>query len=274
MELADRLDDLDKLIKEYAPEVYEFWEERRDSSEDQGIRTGRLHENHILGIILKHYLEGDPEVTTTDIEEQYKIFFKKIARSTVSTYLNQLEKEGVLYKKRDGRTVKYLFNIPPPPDIPGFWIVRNFCLLPPYLSRASLLSQLYFNPPKKVEKYEEERKFFLGLTILTILKNRLDKCRLCQFGNRSFYQESTELMSSYIKERIDVLPEELRNFILFELGELPLFNGIKVEPDKLNEINEKIIDYVERFHSDIEFQISVSKHRQKVHLNQMDSKTK
>lgn len=270
MDLISALDDLDKVIKDYAPEVYKLWKNREDSSEEQGIRTGRLHENHILGIILKHYMEGDPEVTTTDIEQEYKTFFVKIARSTVSTYLNQLEKEGVLFKKRDGRTVNYLFRIPPTDAIPAFWIVRNFCLIPPYFSRAAVLAQIYLTPPEDLEKYEMQRKFLLGLSILTLLKNRHKNCCLCQFSNKTFYNDTTSLFESYIKERIDVLPEELRNFILFELGEIPLFGGIEIKPDERKPLNNQIMDFVERYHSDIEFQISVSKHRQKVHLKRME----
>lgn len=271
MDLNNDLGDLDRLIREYAPEIYEIWDKRVDSSEEQGIRTGRLHENHILGILFKHLIEGEPEVTTTDIEEEYEIFFKKIARSTVSTYLNQLEKEEVLFKKRDGRAVKYLFNIPPPNNIDAFWTVRNFCLLPPYLSRASILAKLYFHPPKTLDKHEEERKFLIGLSVLTILKDRHEKCHLCQFGSKQFYREATDSFESLIKERIDVLPEELRNFILFEIGELPIFKGIFMSQEKLEDLNSKILDFVERYHNDIEFQISVSKHRQKVHLKRMDS---
>lgn len=270
LDLVSALDDLDKVIKDYAPEVYDLWQNREDSSEEQGIRTGRLHENHILGIILKHSMEGEPEVTTTDIEQEYKTFFVKIARSTVSTYLNQLEKEGVLYKKRDGRTVNYLFRTPPTKDIPPFWIVRNFCLIPPYFSRAAVLAQIYLNPSEKLEKYETQRKFLLGLSILTILKNRHKNCYLCQFSNKTFYNDTTSLFESYIKERIDVLPEELRNFILFELGEIPLFGGMEIHPNERKPLDDKILDFVERYHSDIEFQISVSKHRQKVHLKRME----
>ncbi|MCP4761816.1 MAG: hypothetical protein GY870_08540 [archaeon] len=266
------VDALKKVIETYAPEISDIWLERRDSSEDQGVRTGRLHENHILGIIVKHHLEEEKDVTTTDIEEEYRNFFKKIARSTVSTYLNQLEKEGVLYKKRDGRTVKYLFQKEPPKDIDPFWITRNFCLLPPYISRAAILAQFYVDPNCVHEKYEKERLFLVGLTILTVLKNRIEKCHLCQFGERSFYASATDNMKSLITERIDVLPEELRNFILFELGELPLFRGILISNNEkdLNELFPKIIDFVERYHSDIEFQMSVSKHRQRVHLKRKE----
>jgi DNA-binding transcriptional ArsR family regulator len=270
MNLGDALQDIDKVIQEYAPEVKEVWIERKDTSEDQGIRTGRLHENHILGIIVKHHLETVPEITTTDIEEEYEISFKKIARSTVSTYLNQLEKENVLYKKRDGRNVQYLFQIPPASNMQPFWFVRNFCLLPSYFSRAALLAQLYLHPPKEHDKYEAERKFLIGLSILTVLKNRTEKCYLCQFGLKQFYQSTTEQFESFIKERIDVLPEELRNFILFELGELPCFGGIVISPLKTEELYQKILDFVERYHSDIEFQMSVSKHRQNVHLKRME----
>ncbi len=116
--------------------------------------------------------------------------------------------------------------------------MRNFCLLPPFLSRASILAKLYFHPPKTLDKHEEERKFLIGLSVLTVLKNRHEKCHLCQFGSKQFYREATDIFESLIKERIDVLPEELRNFILFEIGELPIFKGILVSKDKNNELIE------------------------------------
>ncbi|MHA1339830.1 MAG: BlaI/MecI/CopY family transcriptional regulator [Promethearchaeota archaeon] len=269
MDIEDSLNSLNKLIKEYAPEIYNVWSIRNDIFEDQGIKTGRMHENHILGIIMKHYLEDKSELTTADIEEEYTIYFRKIARSTVSTYLNQLEKEGLLYKKREGRLMKYHFNIEPPSNINPFWIVRNFCLLPAYFSRAGYLAKLYFNPPKKSEKYEKERLFLIGLAVLIILKNRHEKCYMCQFGLKSYYRTVKEKFDLYIKERVDVLPEDLRNYIMISLGELPLFGGIIINKDNLADINNKLIDLTDRAHSDIEFQISVSKRRQQVHLERL-----
>ena len=49
---------IDKVIQDYAPEVAFLYQIRDDESEEQQIKTGRLHENRILGIILKFYLEG------------------------------------------------------------------------------------------------------------------------------------------------------------------------------------------------------------------------
>ena len=99
---------LEKVIHEIAPELIDIYNIREDESEEQQIKTGRLHENRILGIILKFYLEGKKKVTTRDVEIEYKKFFKEIARSTISTYLNMLKKESTLYKERDGRLVYYI----------------------------------------------------------------------------------------------------------------------------------------------------------------------
>ena len=96
-------------IHEIAPELLNVYNVREDESEEQQIKTGQLHENRILGIMLKFYLEGRKKVTTRDVELEYKKFYKDIARSTVSTYLNILKKEGTLSKERDGRLVYYIF---------------------------------------------------------------------------------------------------------------------------------------------------------------------
>jgi len=43
---------LEKVIHEIAPELIDIYNIREDESEEQQIKTGRLHENRILGIIL------------------------------------------------------------------------------------------------------------------------------------------------------------------------------------------------------------------------------
>ena len=48
---------VDKVIQEFAPEIAFLYQIRDDESEEQQIKTGRLHENRILGIILKFYLQ-------------------------------------------------------------------------------------------------------------------------------------------------------------------------------------------------------------------------
>ncbi|MFX1388149.1 MAG: hypothetical protein ACFE9M_13105, partial [Promethearchaeota archaeon] len=96
---------IDEVIQEFAPEIAFLYQIREDESEEQQIKTGRLHENRILGIILKFYLDGKKKITTGEVEQEYRRYFKEIARSTISTYLNMLKKESTLYKERDGRIV-------------------------------------------------------------------------------------------------------------------------------------------------------------------------
>jgi len=94
---------IDKVVQDIAPEIAFLYQIREDESEEQQIKTGRLHENRILGIVLKNYLEGKNKISTGEVESEYKKYFKEIARSTTSTYLNMLKKESTLYTERDGR---------------------------------------------------------------------------------------------------------------------------------------------------------------------------
>jgi len=66
---------IDKVIQEFAPEIALLYQIREDESEEQQIKTGRLHENRILGIILKFYLEGKKKITTGEVEQEYKKIF-------------------------------------------------------------------------------------------------------------------------------------------------------------------------------------------------------
>jgi len=54
---------LDKLIREFAPELSDIYNIREDESEEQQVKTGRLHENRILGIMLKFFVDGKRKVT-------------------------------------------------------------------------------------------------------------------------------------------------------------------------------------------------------------------
>ena len=58
---------------------------------EKKIKKGLLHENRILGIFLKYHLEGKKKIATGEIEVEYKRYFREIARSTTSTYLNMLK---------------------------------------------------------------------------------------------------------------------------------------------------------------------------------------
>jgi hypothetical protein len=260
---------LGEIIREYAPELADLWITRRDDFEDEGIKTGRLHENHILGIILAGDFINERQITTMDIEAFYENYFKKIARSTVSTYLNTLDKDGVLAKERDGRIVFYYLKEKPPYNIRPFWVVRNFCTLPAYFMRAQYICRYYDMKTSLPEDLLEARKFIVGLSLLTLFRNRFDKCMLCQFASKEGYRELKEMFDLIIKDRKDVLPEALQTFIEKDLAELPMFGGLTIPAEVSDdEINRRINDFVERFAQDIDFQMNVSRRRQELRLKQ------
>lgn len=272
---------LDKVIHDFAPEVADVYYIREDESEEQQIKTGRLHENRILGIILKFYLEGKRKVTTSEVESEYKNYFKDIARSTISTYLNMLKKESTLYKERDGRVVYYIFFEDPPTDIKPFWFTRLFCVVPSYFVRAILFSKVYLEAEEKIKERGETEdveiliknfNFLIGLIILFILKNRSSKCLLCQFGNRDIYDNMQEGLDMAIKDRSDVLPEDLLKFLI-DYGEIPIFGGINIDEEKIySEIINKIIEFAEEYKKDLEFQTMVSSRRTDLRLRQKERK--
>ena len=272
---------IDKVIQDFAPEVAFLYQIREDESEEQQIKTGRLHENRILGIILKFYLDGKKKITTGEVEKEYKRFFKEIARSTISTYLNMLKKESTLYKERDGRIVYYIFYEDPPIGINPFWFTRLFCIVPAYFERAINFSKLYINAEEYVKQfindYEKENidilirnfQFISGLIILNIFKNRSLKCILCQFSKREIYKKLEEIISVAVKDRSDVLPEELVEDLIEKFSEIPMFNGINIEIDKLEtDIAKEILRSAGLYKKDLDFQIMVSLRRKDLRLKQ------
>ena len=232
---------IDKVIQEFAPEIAFLYHIREDESEEQQIKTGRLHENRILGIILKFYLEGKNKITTGEVEQEYKKYFKEIARSTISTYLNMLKKESTLYKERDGRIVYYIFYEEPPKGIKPFWFTRIFCIVPAYFERALYFAGLHFSAEKYVDQYIAKFqsgdkktlirnfKYLIGIIILNIFKNRSSKCVLCQFSKREMYDKLEEMMKIAIKDRADVLPEEMLEILVGKYSEIPMFDGIFIK---------------------------------------------
>ncbi|MBY8988214.1 MAG: hypothetical protein KGD61_07145, partial [Candidatus Lokiarchaeota archaeon] len=242
---------LEKVIHEIAPELLNVYNVREDESEEQQIKTGQLHENRILGIMLKFYLEGKEKVTTKDIELEYKKFYKDIARSTVSTYLNILKKEGTLFKERVGRLVYYIFFEDPPYAISPFWFTRLFCVDPAYFYRAIYFSSLYSIADIIIKKHMKKGNFdeivdcfryLTGIIILYILKNRSSKCILCQFGKQERYNDLLESINSAIKDRTDVLPTELQEILFKKYAEIPNFGGYHYEDsDKELKMIEQLI---------------------------------
>jgi len=281
---------LEKFIQEFAPEISDIYNVREDESEEQQIKTGQLHENRILGIMLKYYLEGKRKVATRDVELEYKKYFKEIARSTISTYLNMLKKESTLSKERDGRIVYYKLYDNPPEQLNPFWFTRIFCIDPAYFNRAIYFSSLYSIADLIVKKKTENNdtnelvgyfKYVIGLIILYILRNRADKCSLCQFSKHERYNEMIEALDSAIKERSDVLPEELLRPIIKNYAEIPTFGGrtIITEESEIDLI-EHILKYAKTYKKDIDFQKMVLNRRleakiiQKVNLETKELESK
>ncbi|HEC93691.1 MAG TPA: hypothetical protein ENI51_12050 [Candidatus Atribacteria bacterium] len=276
-----KIEELDKAIQEFAPEIADIYYIREDESEEQQIKTGRLHENRILGIILKFFIEGKKKVTTSEVEQEYKRYFKDIARSTVSTYLNMLKKESTLYKERDGRIVYYIFYEDPPTNIKPFWFTRIFCIVPAYFVRANYFAQIFLDAKSTLTEYiGDDRdfdllldnfKFLIGIIILYILKNRTSKCILCQFGKQETYEMMIDGLEQAIRDRSDVLPDELIE-ILINYGEIPIFGGINIDDPNMNEkIIKEVIELSRKYKKDLEFQIMVSQKRMELRLRQKES---
>ncbi len=262
---------LEKVIHEIAPELIDIYNIREDESEETQVKTGRLHENRILGIILKFYLEGKKKVTTREVEIEYKKFFKEIARSTISTYLNMLKKESTLYKERDGRLVYYIFFEEPPNEVSPFWFTRLFCVDPAYFSRAIYFSSLYSVVEIIVKKHMKKGnydelvdsfRYLTGIIILYILKNRCSKCILCQFSKQERYNELLEALSLAIKDRTDVLPSELQEILKKNYAEIPNFGGYYFrDENKEIEMIEQLLSFANQYKKDMEYQTMVLNRR-------------
>ena len=274
---------IDEVIQDFAPEIAFIYHIREDESEEQQIKTGRLHENRILGIILKFYLEGKKKITTGEVESEYKKYFKDIARSTISTYLNMLKKESTLYKEREGRVVYYIFYEDPPTSIEPFWFTRIFCIVPSYFERALYYADLYLTAEKYVDQYIKKFhsgekkillrnfKFLLGIIIVNIFKNRSSKCVLCQFSKREMYGKLEEMISVAVKDRSDVLSDDLQDKLARKYAEIPMFNGIYIMGEKREEnVVETILKFADDHKKDLEFQIMVSNRRTSLRLKQKE----
>ncbi len=263
----------DKVIQEYAPEIQFLYHIRDDESEEQQIKTGRLHESRILGIFLKFYLEKKIKSTTREVENEYKKYFKEIARSTTSTYLNMLKKESTLYTERDGRIVHYIFREQPPKGMKPFWFTRIFCIVPAYFQRGYDFSILYVNAEKYMRPYMNKYgdvdkeilirnfRFITGLIILNIFKNRSSKCIDCQFSKREVYKRLQEKISLAFKDRSDVLPQEISEDLVEKYSEISVFNGTAIENNSMDDIVKEILRCADIYKKDLDFQIMVSSRR-------------
>lgn len=210
-------------------------------------------------------------MTTREVELEYQKYFKEIARSTISTYLNMLKKESTLCKERDGRLVYYKFYEDPPVNINPFWFTRLFCVDPVYFFRAIYFSSIYSIAEKIVQEYMSNGnfkevlinfKYILGLIVLCILKNKVNKCVLCQFGKHEKYDELNETLAIALKDRTDVLPDELIINLRENYSEIPLFGGINFSiTEKEIDMIKQLVNYANIYKKDLDFQFMVLNRR-------------
>jgi len=163
--------------------------------------------------------------------------------------------------------VFYLLSENPPEDLSSFWFTRLFCIDPVYFERAIYFASLYSIADKIVLDYEtnEEKdklifnfKYLVGIVTLYILKNRAIKCLTCQFGKPNRYRYLKETLDLAIKDRADVLSDDLLKEISKKFSEIPTFGGINIKKEE----NEKkmistLIEFSSKYKKDIEFQTMV-----------------
>ena len=142
-------------------------------------------------------------------------------------------------------------------------------------------SKLYYGAERYVKKYIDEYnrentdilirnfKFITGLIILNIFKNRSSKCVLCQFSKKEIYKKLEEIIRIAVKDRSDVLPEELFENIIEKFSEIPMFNGINIKNEEIEgKIAKEILNYSDLYKKDLDFQVMVSMRRKDLRLKQ------
>ncbi len=249
-----------QAIREYVenrePLLRNLWKRILEIS-DQNVMLGRIHENHLLGIFLWFYNVKKEKINTERLEEEYEKFFQKVSRSTISTYLNQLEKQGILSKKRQGKQVFYRLTHEPPMSLHPIYLVRTFCILPSYLCRVS-----FFARTLRVDR-EENLRYLLELVNFSLVKNRIEKCILCPLAIREENQENLEQIINIYRTKTELLPKELLNFINKDLGELSIFGGINII-GRWATILGKLMNYAQTYKKEIKFQREVLSRREKL----------
>ncbi len=249
-----------QAIKEYVenrePILRDIWDKRFEIS-DKNIMIGRAHENHLLGIFLWFHIVKKEGINTEKIEEVYVKFYEKISRSTISAYLNQLEKQGILTKNRQGKQVYYRLTFEPPKDIPPIYVVRNFCVLPPYLCRAS-----FFARTLRIDR-EENLRYLLELVNLSLVKNRLEKCILCPLAIKEDNVSMRDQVFSSIRSKTELIPKEIVEYIDQQLGELTIFGGINITGHWAT-ILGKLMNYSQTYKKEIKFQREVLTRKEKL----------
>ncbi|MHA1264722.1 MAG: helix-turn-helix domain-containing protein [Candidatus Helarchaeota archaeon] len=248
-----------QAIREYVqkePVLQNIWNEIREIA-TKNVMLGRLHENHLLGIFLWYYSIKKVEVRTEELGEEYRKFFQRVSRSTISTYLNQLEKQGILSKKRIGKEVYYYLTYDPPQNIQPIYLVRTFCLFPSYLCRAS-----FFARTLRIDR-EENLRYLLELITFCLIKNRIEKCTLCPFAIKEENFKIYKTISTIYEAKSELLPKEIIKYINNDLGELSILGGIEIV-GRWATIIGKLMSYTQIYKKELKFQREVLMRKERI----------
>ncbi len=249
-----------QAIREYVenrePLLRPIWKATYEIS-DKNVMLGRLRENHLLGIFLWFHTIKRDDITTEILEDEYEKFFQKVSRSTISTYLNQLEKQGILTKKREGKQVYYRLAYDPPFNLHPVYLVRTFCILPSYLCRGS-----FFARTLRIDR-EENLRYLLELVNFSLIKNRLEKCVLCPLALKKETKKALNSILNNFKNKSELLPKNLFDYIDKELGELHIFGGINII-GRWPTISGKLMNYAQTYKKEIKFQREVLLRRERL----------
>lgn len=91
----------------------------------------------------------------------------------------------------------------------------------------------------------------------------------CQFSKREFYEKLEEIITDAIKDRSDVLPDELVKNLIDKLSDIPTFNGTSITNETVKKnICLEIFRNADLYIKDIDLQIKVSIPRKKIRLKQ------
>ncbi|MHA1785741.1 MAG: hypothetical protein ACTSX4_04005, partial [Candidatus Helarchaeota archaeon] len=175
------LREIEEVLKDYQ-DINELWNIRFDVPDINKSSIGELQKNRILGLFLWFKEKEKDFVTTADIKKDFEKFYNnKISRSNISTYLNQLTKDGVLQKEKKGKVVEYKFARDPPIifNEEPFWLIYNFCIFPNYVCRMSFFA----NKLKLAKTRNKEEIQILELILFSSIVKRLEKCSICKHGD-------------------------------------------------------------------------------------------
>ena len=220
------LKEIKDVMKDYPNVIQEIWDIRFDLPEIDNSNLGGLQKNRILGLFLWAREKEKDLVVTNEIKSDFLKFYRSnISRSNISTYLNQLTKEGVLGKKKKGKSVDYNMAHDPPVQFnqKPFWVVYNFCIYPSYLCRLSFFA----NKLKMARARNTDDFQIIELIIINTILNRLQKCSICKYGDREKHLKLRNNVQEIFKDKTKLLPTELKVYIE-KLAELEVFGGEKV----------------------------------------------